>query len=1140
MLPYSPLITTIASYVSPTTVNLTAAAVQTVTGGTAVYGTDNAAAFCAATHCTQAIYTGIYANGLLTGRELYIPGGAYLTTQPLYCRSNMTCYGAGQAGTQILLATVENNLPVASSVDFGTVNITPVVCMGNATAGPGTCSADIYSNGAAGSMAAYDLLADSIGSRTAGFLTTSIGLPSGTTSGIYFHNLWTETFYGIVGYHTNITTVNEFEADTGTIGIAVIGDGLADRTSQTRGWQITNSQLGLVLWGVWIDGMDDVLISNNNFGWNGQYGVTVYSPQGYSTYRLMIGDNDFTTNADKAGQSFISFSNPCINCSIVHNNFAYSAASDITLSAGASGTTNLLVSKNHFVGGQVLSSNSFNAASVTSGSWIGEGNVWDRPGQYAVFSGNMNATFDNNTCVNPFTAFPPLGGGANPYENGCFFFTGSTASTVEASNNSVTSSGATKYPAVNLYGAAAAIKGSTSGNRSDYSGCAVCDYSANSGLVTSFNEVATNYGTSGVGLFSPLVAQQVNVIGDFTARDISGVEYFVSHYASIQAAINAAYNNGAVLGTVVDDRTSPYSGPGFILYDSVTLKLAATTYTITSTVTYNNGNNNVTAGIIAIPGARLVGASTSTNHGTIVTAGNGLNADLIATSSVGTGIGAAAQWWHWGGFENLRVTGNGANQTAGNCFNIENMGETAFLRTIEVSGCNVDNILFTGASATPSDIANITTNSAGRYGFNFNNLSGVAVVHGLSGDSNTTSLVRLSGGQSATLTILGFKAEEEISGQDPLITIDEAGQSGAQPSLFIVGGYTFGRAGLHDIIKYVNGTVGTTPYISVSNFYTQDYENAVNDTVNGRATSAVNMNKVPFYYGPTGAFYSGQAYTLDLNTFVQSPHSGNGILTEIFGTTSSNETLVAASGASTDISIGGIGFRMANRSIYGQSPELFAKMTYAFPGGIPNTQEWEFIPAKVDGDNSTRWIGDPSYRWDKVYSADVNTTTATVGTLNVTTCVGCGAHLVSGTMQGNSATLVGNSADQAIYTATLPAGTFNVGTGAHCWAKWQHTTSGSTAITYKWILGSATVAYGAFTSASVNAISDVEVLTPASLASQIMNASPVIAGTTIQAGPANGSAGSENLANADTLKFTFNAGSGEQVKGTSFYCQTVQ
>ena len=626
-----------------------------------------------------------------------------------------------------------------------------------------------------------------------------------------------------------------------------------------------------------------------------------------------------------------------------------------------------------------------------------------------------------------------------------------------------------------------------------------------------------------------------------TFQNIPGVEFLASRYASIQAAINAAYNGGTVLGTVIDDRTSPYTGPGFILYDSVTLKLAATTYTITGTVTYNNGNNIVTAGIVVLPGARLIGASTSTNHGTIVTAGNALNADLIATSTVGTGIAAAAQWSHWGGFQDLRVIGNGAHQTAGNCFNIENMGETAFLRTIEVSGCYLDNILFTGASATASDIANITTNSAGRYGFNFNNLSGVAVVHGLSGDSNATSIVRLNGGQSGTLTIVGFKTEEEISGQDPLITIDQTGQNGAQPSLYIVGGYTFGRSGVNDVIKYVNGTTGTTPYISVTNFYVQDYVNAVNDVVNSRSTAAVNMNKVPFYYGPIGGFLSGQAFTLDLNTFIQSPHSGNGILTEVFGTTSSNETMVAASGTSTDLSVGGIGFRMANRTTYGQSPELFAKMTYAFPGGIPNTQQWEFIPAKVGGDNSTRWLGDPSYRWDEVYAADVNTTTATVGTLNVTTCNGCGigTRLVSGTMQGATSTLTGNSADQAIYTATLPAGTFTVGAGAHCYAKWTHPTA-SGAITYKWMLGTTTWTYGAYTSSSQNVASDIEVLTISSLSSQSANLSPVIAGTAIGIGGSYGNAGSENLANADTIKLTFNAGSSDQVRGATFYCQTVQ
>ena len=87
-------------------------------------------------------------------------------------------------------------------------------------------------------------------------------------------------------------------------------------------------------------------------------------------------------------------------------------------------------------------------------------------------------------------------------------------------------------------------------------------------------------------------------------QSIRGHEYFVSKYASIQAAIDAAYNNGAVLGgaMVVDDRTSPYTGPGWIVRDSVTLKLAATTYTINGTVQYNNGVKNVVAGIIVDAG----------------------------------------------------------------------------------------------------------------------------------------------------------------------------------------------------------------------------------------------------------------------------------------------------------------------------------------------------------------------------------------------------------------------------------------------------------------------------------------------------------------------------------------------------------
>src|SRR5208283_5399041 len=151
------LITTIATYIDANHVTLRAAAVATVSGGTATFGTDNASAFCAVTQCTQAMYLGIFANGILSGRELYIPGGAYLTSQPLYCRENLTCRGAGQGGTQIILASLQNPLPAPATVNFNTPNITPTICLGNATAGTGTCSPDLYSNGATGSLAVYDV-----------------------------------------------------------------------------------------------------------------------------------------------------------------------------------------------------------------------------------------------------------------------------------------------------------------------------------------------------------------------------------------------------------------------------------------------------------------------------------------------------------------------------------------------------------------------------------------------------------------------------------------------------------------------------------------------------------------------------------------------------------------------------------------------------------------------------------------------------------------------------------------------------------------------------------------------------------------------------------------------------------------------
>ena len=632
----------------------------------------------------------------------------------------------------------------------------------------------------------------------------------------------------------------------------------------------------------------------------------------------------------------------------------------------------------------------------------------------------------------------------------------------------------------------------------------------------------------------------LNVPGSVSLQSIPGHEYFVSKYASIQAAIDAAYNNGTVLGgaIVVDDRTSPYTGPGWIVRDSVTLKLAATTYTINGTVQYNNGIKNVVAGIISMPGSHIVGAGTSANHGTNINAANGLNADLIATSTVGTGVGANAQWWHWGSMENFHMDGNKAQQTAGNCINLENMGETAVLRAIEAGDCYGDDIRLEGNFATQSEISNITVNSAGQYGVNLDNFQGVGVLRGLSGDSNAVSIVRFNGSQSATLTVLGLKSEEEISGHDPLITIDMPAD-GSQPAFYLVGGYTYGRVGLNDVIKIVNGRTGAAPFVQVSNFYVDaNYTNAVNDTVNSRTFLSGNMNKVPFSYLPTGAYLSGQAFTFAPGTYIQ---AGTTALTEVFGSNTDSSTMIAAqgNGDGTSYFTGGLKFGIPNRAQYGSTPEMMARMGSRFLGvgqGY-DTNTWVFVPIWKTGDSSNRWIGEPNQRWPEVYASDVNTTTATVGTLNVTNCVGCGStgfKLL--TYATNTGTLTGNGADQAIYTYTIPGGTMQAGTGVHCYLKAQRA-AGSGSITYRWKFGGTTVSYAAVTSGSSAISTEMEAFNnPGSTTAQLINLSELQIGNSLMAGAVLNTSAAENTANAVNVSVTFNGASTEQIKGVTLKC----
>ncbi len=938
------------------------------------YGTDNLGAWCNMMNCTSAAGP----NGLYTpspGRRIFIPRGTYFFSNSIGSRNGDEIVGADQSATSLVL--FNSNL-YQQLFYLGAYN----------NAGTWTLDAGGLNNGVRGVMFSTPLSGGQTCINTlkySGFtiednwFECGIGIQSTGSAGRIAGNTFDgNTFNPII---LTSSSLNNYAAGLFTIEIE------------------GNLFFGSHYNAITLNGGNGITINDNQF-WITKYNdIAINSSANYTTSHLAITGNHFITsingNYNCASQTHINISSPLADSTIAGNVFVMGHTYDIAASAAV---TDVVISANSFRGacragecdnpcsgqgqttGQQLSA--IDLESSADSNVTITGNDFDSPGLYAVRTLGP-ANIIGNSCSNPFATSPSPG---QNYNTGCFTYP-SPASAGSVAYDNVTNS--TTAAAVVAWNGATNIR--FSGNQSA-SGSDVVVAGNGPQTFSSWNERIVNAGGATILSQMDPTTGNANFAGDLSARDIPGHEYFVSHYSSIQAAINAASNNGAALGTVIDDRTAPYTGPGFNIPDSVIVRLAATTYTINSTITFNNGSNNVTAGIIIQPGARLLGASTSTNHGTIVQPANALNADLIATSTVGSGT-TSPQWWHWGEIGFLRLVGNGANQTAGDCLKVENMGEVASVHDIEFSACYNNNFEDIGYAATPSDITNITSNRAVTgSGVALTNLSGIAVLNGISGDCNQTSLIGANFNSAGTLTIHGLKAEAESTicnpqVQDPVILATTTTNS-VLASVKIDGGYAFGTSQQN----FAKSTGPGAIQFEMENFYLNGYVNILNDTVRGQliANTAAAL-KQPVFYLSNGMVFGNQAFTFLPNTFMQG--NPNGTPTEMFGVGSDSSTDIAAigNGDNTKYFTGGLKFGTFSRTEFGQTPEYQSRMGWRWTNPGYDTNTWTFIPIWATGDTSVRWIGDPNVRWPEVYATDMNSTTATIGTLNVTTCNGCGS-----------------------------------------------------------------------------------------------------------------------------------------------------
>jgi hypothetical protein len=407
------LVTTIAAVNSPTQIVVTLAPSHTQAGDATFYGTDNYTAFCNVMNCTSATVPNLFQGGVRAGREVYIPGGSYFMSHPLYVRNGYMLRGAGQTASQLTI--------------FPPVNSEVICLSGNASAGADTCTTDLFASGATQtSEISGVLLRDS----TEDASTIGILVPGGAGAGAnYISRTWTLTTGGGVSLYQSGSIIDGLTCDfaTGADCVYINGGGPGGVQATTTVTNVHSYGQGQSC--IHLDGVTQVTVTNVQCYYPKAFGFYIHSASGYTSNLVTLSNNQVLV-ATGAPTNVVPYDidSPCIACKLIGN--SATGATVESLLINNSGITNLQFIGNTFQNDGLSGYSSVYINAAGSNILFAE-NKFINSGQYAVFASAGTLKFINNTCTGPFAKAAPLSG--NPYQEGCFYFTGSSPfATVEA------------------------------------------------------------------------------------------------------------------------------------------------------------------------------------------------------------------------------------------------------------------------------------------------------------------------------------------------------------------------------------------------------------------------------------------------------------------------------------------------------------------------------------------------------------------------------------------------------------------------------------------------------------------------------------------------------------------------------------